>query len=216
MLLQSGDTVKGVKAPVDAGKAAKTGWDGREVVTEAKGKSVTIDGVKYEFLGYDANGSPVYQDAEVLKAETAAENEAKSAEEAENQTKKEQTEQDNEVEKNEQYGKIVSEIKEIGGFSENASVHIPPLKVMVEDLDFDDAHINGERGHNVNREMAETWIRESKVSVTVWNGLFEKYYGANGVVYVDRETNKIRTAFAQSEFDERTRKILEVLEKYGD
>ena len=44
----------------------KVGWDGREVVTEAKGKSVTIDGVKYEFLGYDANGSPVYQDAEVL------------------------------------------------------------------------------------------------------------------------------------------------------
>ena len=199
-----------------AGKGTKTGWDGREVVTEATGSSITMGRKKYEFLGYDKNGSPVYQDAEVLKAETAAENEAKSAEEAEKQTKKEQTEQDNEVEKNEQYGKIVSEIKEIGGFSENASVHIPPLKVMVEDLDFDDAHINGERGHNVNREMAETWIRESKVSVTVWNGLFEKYYGANGVVYVDRETNKIRTAFAQSEFDERTRKILEVLEKYGD
>ena len=73
MLLQSGDTVKGVKAPVDAGKAAKTGWDGREVVSEAKGKSVTIDGVKYEFLGYDANGSPVYQDIEVLMEQAAKE-----------------------------------------------------------------------------------------------------------------------------------------------
>ena len=74
MLLQSGDTVKGVKAPVDAGKAAKTGWDGREVVTEATGSSITMDGKKYEFLGYDKNGSPVYQEAEVLNSTKEATN----------------------------------------------------------------------------------------------------------------------------------------------
>ena len=72
-MLQSGDTVKGVKAPVDAGKAAKTGWDGREVVTEATGSSITMGRKKYEFLGYDANGSPVYQDIEVLKEQAAKE-----------------------------------------------------------------------------------------------------------------------------------------------
>ena len=73
VLLQSGDTVKGVKAPVDAGKAAKTGWDGREVVTEATGSSITMGRKTYVLLGYDANGSPVYQDAEVLKEQAAKE-----------------------------------------------------------------------------------------------------------------------------------------------
>ena len=73
MLLQSGDTVKGVKAPVDAGKAAKTGWDGREVVTEATGSSITMGRKTYVLLGYDANGSPVYQDIEVLKEQAAKE-----------------------------------------------------------------------------------------------------------------------------------------------
>ena len=185
-------------------------------VTEAAGPNITTDGVTYKLLGLDEKGSKVYQDVEVLKAETAAENEAKSAEEAENQAEEKQTEQENEVAKNEQYGKIASEIKDTGGFSENASVHIPPLKVMVEDLDFDDAHINGERGHNVSREMAETWIHESKGSVTVWNGRFVRYYSEHGVVYVDRLNNNIRTAYSAAEYDETTKQILEVLKKYGD
>ena len=77
VLLQSGDTVKGVKAPVDAGKAAKTGWDGREVVTEATGSSITMGRKTYVLLGYDANGSPVYQDAEIL-AEQSKQSEEKS------------------------------------------------------------------------------------------------------------------------------------------
>ena len=60
-----------------AGKGAKTGWDGREVVTEATGSSITMDGKKYEFLGYDKNGSPVYQEAEIL-AEQSKQSEEKS------------------------------------------------------------------------------------------------------------------------------------------
>ena len=39
----------------------KVGWDGRVAVKEAKGKNITMDGVTYKFLGYDENGSPVYQ-----------------------------------------------------------------------------------------------------------------------------------------------------------
>ena len=58
------------------------GWDGREVVKEAKGKNVTIDGKTYEFLGYDKNGSPVYQDIEVLKEQAAKEKAAADQEKA--------------------------------------------------------------------------------------------------------------------------------------
>ena len=38
-----------------------TGWDGRVAVAEANGPNVTVDGVTYKLLGYDAKGLPVYQ-----------------------------------------------------------------------------------------------------------------------------------------------------------
>ena len=119
------------------------------------------------------------------------------------------------IEKRAEYDKMVSEIKTVGGLDQNASVHIPPQEVFIKGLSFDSNHINKERGHNVSREMAEIWIQQSKASVTVWNGRFERYYGTNGAVYVDWQEMKIRTAFAGTEFDEKTMKLLEVLEKYG-
>lgn len=119
------------------------------------------------------------------------------------------------IEKRAEYDKMVTEIKNSGGFAKNATVHIPPQEIFIKELSFDENHINKERGHNVSREMAEIWIQESKTSITVWNGRFERYYGTNGAVYVDWEEMKIRTAFAGTEFDEKTLKLLEVLEKYG-
>ena len=110
---------------------------------------------------------------------------------------------------------MITEIKEVVGLAKNAKVHIPSQEIFIKGLSFDGNHINKERGHNVSREMAEIWIRESKASITVWNGRFERYYGINGAVYVDLEEMKIRTAFAGTEFDEKTLKLLEVLEKYG-
>ncbi len=43
-------------------------------VTEATGSKVTVGGKTYELLGYDANGSKVYQDAEILAEQAAKEN----------------------------------------------------------------------------------------------------------------------------------------------
>ena len=84
-LTEGKDTVKGVKAPADAQKPeiaasgvrpprndkAKVGWDGRVVAKEAAGQSVTVDGKKYDFLGYDAKGVPVYQDARKVEKQKA-------------------------------------------------------------------------------------------------------------------------------------------------
>ena len=103
------------------------------------------------------------------------------------------------IEKNAEYDKMISEIKSVAGLAKNAVVHIPPQEVFIKGLSFDSTHINKERSHNVSREMAEIWIQQSKTSVTVWNGRFERYYGINGAVYVDWQELK----------------LLEVLEKYG-
>ena len=59
-----------------AGKVAtgnyRIGWDGREVAVEATGPSITVDGKKYQLLGYDAKGSPVYEDARIVQEQEAA------------------------------------------------------------------------------------------------------------------------------------------------
>lgn len=115
----------------------------------------------------------------------------------------------------EKYDKMVSEMKASGLLPKNAKVNIPPTKIDVKTLAFDDKHINVERKHNVTREMAETWIKESKMSATVWNGRFERYYSKNGATYVDTVEKEIRTAFSKQEFDEKMAGIMEVLEKYG-
>ena len=46
---------------VSRGNSSMTGWDGRVAVTEATGPKVTVGGKTYELIGYDKDGSPVYQ-----------------------------------------------------------------------------------------------------------------------------------------------------------
>lgn len=61
----------------------KIGWDGRVAVEPATGPNITVDGVTYKLLGKDANGSPVYQDVEVLQEQSGqAEAESKQVEES--------------------------------------------------------------------------------------------------------------------------------------
>lgn len=107
--------------------------------------------------------------------------------------------------------KIISEIKATGM---KGQIELSPKKkVDVSKFTFDDSHINNEREHKVTREEAERFIQEADVSVTKWNGRFVNYYGPNGAVFVDVENNNIRTAFRKEQFDERTRKMREVLRK---
>ena len=121
----------------------------------------------------------------------------------------------NELEKREIHDKLISEIRSTGDIAKSAVISIPSKQIDISGLSFDDKHINGERNHAVDRATAEEWINKSKVSINVWSGRFERYYGEAGAVYVDMEKQNIRTAFSSLEFDERTKKILEVLKKYG-
>lgn len=93
-------------------------------------------------------------------------------------------------------------------------VNVPPEKVDVESLSFDDEHINKQRKHSVKKEEAISFIENAKASITVWGGRFERYYSTKGVVYVDKEKMSIRTAYKSSEFTDSTNDIMEVIKKW--
>ena len=82
-------------------------------------------------------------------------------------------------------------------------------------LGFDEQHINKERKHNITREEAVLWIQNAKISVTVWGGQYERYYGYDGAVYVNVQGRYIRTAYSKNEFQKEVLKIVDVLKKYG-
>ena len=90
-----------------------------------------------------------------------------------------------------------------------------PCEVDVDSLGFDDKHINSESKHRVNEQQARQWIRDAKISVTVWNGRYERYYGYDGTVYVDNEGHFIRTAYAKDEYEDDVKGIVEVLKNAG-
>lgn len=98
------------------------------------------------------------------------------------------------------------------------SIHIPPKEIDVSNLGFDDNHINTERKHNVTETEAKEFIKNAKLSKTIWQGQYENYYSEAGASYVDirDESNKfIRTAFKRHEFNDDSELIMEVLKKYG-
>lgn len=109
--------------------------------------------------------------------------------------------------------KIINEIHELGI---KGKIEIMPKdKIDVSDFTFDDEHINKERVHNVSREDAERFIKESDVSVTRWNGRYVNYYSPAGAAFVDINEKNIRTAFHCEQFDIRIVKMRKVLKKYG-
>lgn len=106
------------------------------------------------------------------------------------------------------YDKIIAELKASGV---NGEIHYPPRMIDMNSLTFDDVHINGQRAHGVSMKEAKEYIANAKVSVTVWAGRYERYYGEAGTVYVDLANQLIRTAYKREEYKGDVLKILEVL-----
>lgn len=106
--------------------------------------------------------------------------------------------------------KIISEMKEAGMRGEiNLKPNIPDTK----ELSFDDTHINGERQHEVTETEAKEYIKNARFSVTKWNGKYTNYFSDDGAAYVDNEKRHIRTAFKKGQYDDATRKAMEVLKR---
>lgn len=97
-----------------------------------------------------------------------------------------------------------------GALPKKAEIHIIPKKIDIQSLSFDDHHINREQNHNVTESNSREWIKNALFSVSVWNGDYERYYSRDGAVYVDVKNQLIRTAYSSSQYDDTTKKLLEV------
>lgn len=107
---------------------------------------------------------------------------------------------------------IIEEIKQCGI---RGNVNLKPREIDSASLKFDNNHINKERLHDVTEQEAKQFIKEAKISVTIWKGKFENYYGENGATYVNMETKEIRTSFKAEQFTNNIKEMLEVLKKNG-
>ncbi|MDE5582396.1 MAG: hypothetical protein K2J08_01640 [Ruminococcus sp.] len=104
---------------------------------------------------------------------------------------------------------------EIANLGIKGKINIPANNINIDNLSFDNQHINSERNHNIDLKKAKNYIKEAKVSITRWNGQFENYYSEHGATYVDLLNNKIRTSFSSNEYDTKTKEMMKVIKKYG-
>ncbi len=89
------------------------------------------------------------------------------------------------------------------------TIRVPPKHIDISVLEFNDEHA---KNHGCNLEDAIRYIENAKCSISRkrWDGTHTNYYSFDGAAYVDNETNKIKTVFSKSEFDQITDGIMEV------
>lgn len=109
---------------------------------------------------------------------------------------------------------IIKELRRDAGLK--GKIHITPSNLDFSTLQYDEEHIM-KRNHGVSEAQAWNIIRTASISVTVWEGKFERYYSTklNGVVYVNRGVNMIRTAYMGDEVKGDAVQVMEVLKRYG-
>lgn len=118
-------------------------------------------------------------------------------------------------EKEQERAILIERLRNAGNLPKTAQIHLTPTAIDVDSLGFDDEHINGQREHGVTSAQAKEWIKNAKMSITVWNQRYERYIGEEGAVYVNLEQNEIRTAFSSDEFEGALPTLIEEMRKNG-
>lgn len=118
-------------------------------------------------------------------------------------------------EKEQERAILIERLRNAGNLPKTAQIHLTPTAIDVDSLGFDDEHINGQREHGVTSAQAKEWIKNAKISITVWNQHYERYIGEEGAVYVNLEQNEIRTAFSSDEFEGALPTLIEEMRKNG-
>lgn len=109
---------------------------------------------------------------------------------------------------------IIKEIRKIKGFT-TGDIHLKPTKIDVTALSYNEKHVNIEHERNISKEMAISFIKNARISITKRNGITENYFGTEGAAYVNPIEMEIKTAYAKDRFDENVDALMEVLNKYG-
>lgn len=109
---------------------------------------------------------------------------------------------------------IIEEIKTAGIRGQKFTINPKIDEEFIENLGFNEYHINVERKHNVTEEEAKEFIRKAKLKVERMNGEAYNFYSEKGIVYVRVKENRIRTVFKRDEFKEDIIKLMEVLKKW--
>lgn len=96
----------------------------------------------------------------------------------------------------------------------SGTIHIPKQYIDVSTLDFDNNHINIERGHTVTEAAAKSYIRTALFSVYNSRWKSENYFSVNDATYVQVQNGLIRTSFSSADYSENVREWIEVFSKY--
>ena len=110
---------------------------------------------------------------------------------------------------------IIENLRAAANLPKAAVIHLEPTPIDVDTLTFDDSHVNAERSHCVSEEQAKQYIRNAKISVTVWGGRFERYYGVDGSAYVSILQKRIRTAYSSEEYTENMQSLIQEMKNNG-
>ena len=101
---------------------------------------------------------------------------------------------------------LYRKIKETGIIG---SVRVPPHPIDANSLKFRDEH---GKQHGCTIDDAISYVKTARFSVTRkrWDGISYNYYSDFGAAYIDRTAMAIKTAFPKEEFDQATKKAMEV------
>lgn len=106
------------------------------------------------------------------------------------------------------YHKIIDE-------ADNLMIKGVPIKnidrVDIKEYGFDNNHINNERNHGITKEMAQEFINDSKAAYSRWNGQVVMYISEKGCTLINVKDRTVRTAYSSAEYDDKIKKLLEVL-----
>lgn len=85
-------------------------------------------------------------------------------------------------------------------------------RIDISEYKFDEFHINLERKHNITKEKAQDYINNAEIAYSRWKGEVIVYISKAGCCVVNLKNKIVSTAYSSAEYDDKFKRILEVIE----